>query len=123
MAESSVQRKWVNPVAALLVLCASSRMTRLLYKPFGLLIGVLAARLAGRLFTRLWEFAAHESASPVATDRDRGWGEVTAAAVIRGAVFSGVRAVVDRAGAAGFERVTGSWPGRISTRRLPPGSS
>jgi hypothetical protein len=92
-------------------------MTRLLYKPFGFLLGVLAGHLAGKLFARLWELTAHDSASPTPTDRDRGWGEITAAAVIRGAVFSGVRALVDRAGATGFEQVTGSWPGRTSTRQ------
>jgi hypothetical protein len=94
-------------------------MTKILYKPFAILLGVVAGHLAGKAFARLWELAAHESASPTATDRDRGWGEVTAAAVIRGAVFSGVRALVDRAGATGFEHLTGSWPGRISTRRMP----
>jgi hypothetical protein len=120
MAEPNARKAWVDVVAVLLVLLANGRVKRLLYKPFAVLMGIVAARLAGKLFTRVWEFAAHESASPLATDRDRGWGELTAAAVIRGAVFSGVRAVVDRTGATGFERVTGSWPGWVSTKELPP---
>ena len=94
-------------------------MAKLFYKPLGIILGVLAGRLAGKLFKQFWELAARESSSPSAMDRDRGWGEIVAAAVIRGAVFSGVRAVVDRAGATGFEHVTGSWPGRISTRSVP----
>jgi hypothetical protein len=91
-------------------------MANLFYKPLGIILGVLAGRLAGKLFKQFWELAARESSSPSAMDRDRDWGEIVAAAVIRGAVFSGVRAVVDRAGATGFEHATGSWPGRISTR-------
>ena len=94
-------------------------MAKLFYKPLGVILGVLAGRLAGKLFKQLWELTARESPSPRATDHDRGWGEVIAAAAIRGAVFSGVRAIVDRAGATGFEHVTGSWPGRISTRSGP----
>jgi len=94
-------------------------MAKLFYKPLGIILGALAGRLAGKLFKQLWELTARESASPRATDRDRGWGEIIAAAAIRGAVFSGVRAVVDRAGATGFEHVTGPWPGRISTRSDP----
>jgi hypothetical protein len=94
-------------------------MAKLFYKPLGVILGVLAGRLAGKLFKQLWELTARESPSPSAMDRDRGWGEIAAAAAIRGAVFSGVRAVVDRAGATGFENVTGSWPGRISTRSDP----
>jgi hypothetical protein len=89
------------------------------YKPFAILLGVLAARLAGKAFARVWELTPYESASPTATDRDRGWGEIAAAAAIRGAVLSGVRALVDRVGATGFEYVTGTWPGRISTRKAP----
>ena len=94
-------------------------MAKLFYKPLGIILGVLAGRLAGKLFKQLWELAPRESPSPSAMDRDRGWGEIVAAAAIRGAVFSGVRAVVDRAGATGFEHMTGSWPGRISTRTDP----
>jgi hypothetical protein len=87
-------------------------MARLLYKPFGLFVGVLGGMLAGRLFTRLWRVAAREDEAPQATDADKGWGEVIAAATIEGAVFGGVRAVIDRVGATGFERLTGAWPGR-----------
>ena len=95
------------------------RMARLFYKPFGIILGILAGHLAGKLFKHLWELAAAENPSPRARDRDRGWSEIIAAAVIRGAVYGGVRAAVDRAGATGFEHLTGSWPGRASTRSLP----
>ena len=84
---------------------------KVLYQPFGLLVSVLGGVLAGALFKRLWRVVAHEDDSPDAKDRDRGWGEIVTAAALQGALFGTVKAVVDRAGAKGFERATGTWPG------------
>jgi Protein of unknown function (DUF4235) len=86
-------------------------MGRLLYKPFGLLTGVLGGLLARAIFKRVWVAVAHEEKAPEATDERRGWGEVLAAAAAEGAVFGGVKALIDRAGATGFARLTGEWPG------------
>jgi hypothetical protein len=85
-----------------------------LYKPFGLLVSILGGILAGALFKRIWRALAHEDDTPQAKDRERGWREVVAAAAIHGAVFGAVKAVTDRAGAAGFQRATGVWPGKSS---------
>jgi hypothetical protein len=87
-------------------------MARVLYKPFGLLFSVLGGVLAGAIFKRVWGAAAHEEEAPEATDETKGWREVVVAAAAQGAVFGGVKALIDRAGATGFARVTGSWPGR-----------
>jgi hypothetical protein len=86
-------------------------MARLLYKPFGLVFSVLGGVVAGAVFKRVWSAVAHEEEAPKATDEDRGWREVVAAAAAQGAVFGGVKAVIDRAGASGFARLTGAWPG------------
>jgi hypothetical protein len=86
-------------------------MARLFYRPFGLLFSVLGGIIAGAIFKRVWRAAADEEEAPKATDKRRGWGEILAAAAAEGAVFAGVKAVIDRAGATGFERVTGAWPG------------
>jgi hypothetical protein len=86
-------------------------MSRFFYKPFGLLFSVLGGIVAGAIFKRVWRAAADEEEAPKPTDKRRGWGEVIAAAAAEGAVFAGVKAVIDRAGATGFERVTGAWPG------------
>lgn len=86
-------------------------MARILYKPFGLLVSVLGGLLAGAIFKRVWRSVAHEEEAPEATDAGKGWREVVAAAAAQGAVFGGVKAVIDRAGATGFERLTGVWPG------------
>jgi hypothetical protein len=45
-----------------------------------------------------------------------GWGEVVSAAVVKAAVFAGVKTLVDRAGATAFERVTGTWPGKTGSK-------
>jgi predicted metal-dependent enzyme (double-stranded beta helix superfamily) len=82
-----------------------------LYQPIGLLFSVLGGVLAGAVFKRMWRVVAGEDDAPDAKDRERGWGEIVTAAALQGAVFATVKAVVDRAGATGFERATGTWPG------------
>lgn len=81
-----------------------------LYKPLGMVLGVLGGVAAGAIFRRMWRALAHEDEAPKPHDPDRRWGEIAAAAAVEGAVFGGVRALVDRAGAAGFARATGRWP-------------
>jgi uncharacterized protein DUF4235 len=87
-------------------------MAKVLYKPFGLLFSVLGGIVAGAIFKRIWGAAGNEEEAPMATDATKGWGEVVVAAAAEGAVFGGVKALIDRAGATGFAHVTGSWPGR-----------
>ncbi len=84
---------------------------KLAYKPFGLVGGVLAGMVAGRVFKQLWKLAAHEEEAPQATERERGWVEVLAAAAVEATIFALVKAAVERAGAEQFERMTGEWPG------------
>lgn len=84
---------------------------KFLYKPFGLVFSVLGGLLASMLFRKIWEAVTDEPDAPDSTDRDRTWGEVLVAAVIQGALFGGVKAAVDRAGATGFAKATGTWPG------------
>ena len=90
---------------------------KLLYKPFGLLASVVGGIVAGALFKRLWRAVADEDKAPSAKDRDRQWREVLAAAAIQGAVSGGVKALIDRAGATGYARLTGVWPGSTATKR------
>ena len=40
-----------------------------------------------------------------------GLGQMLLAATIQGAIFAAVKALIDRGGAKGFQRLTGSWPG------------
>jgi Protein of unknown function (DUF4235) len=87
-------------------------VARLLYKPLGLVVSVLGGLVAGSVFKRVWGLVRDEKEAPKATDESKGWGEVVAAATVQGAVFGGVKALIDRAGATGFQHLTGAWPGR-----------
>jgi hypothetical protein len=86
-------------------------VNKLIYKPISLGTSVLAGLLADAVFRRVWRLAAHQDEAPEATDARRSWTEVLAAAALQGAVFSLVRATVDRAAAEGTRKLTGSWPG------------
>ena len=73
-------------------------MARIIYKPVGWLLAVIGSMLAGAVFKRVWP----ADKAPDAKDARKGWGEVVAGAIVQGAVFGGVKAAVDRAGATGF---------------------
>jgi hypothetical protein len=83
---------------------------KLAYKPVGLLLGIAAGAFAGFAFKQVWRRVGGEDDAPNAIDQDRGWGEILAAAALQGAIFALVKAAVDRAGAEGFRKVTGTWP-------------
>jgi Protein of unknown function (DUF4235) len=85
-------------------------MSKLLYKPLGLMVSVAGGILAGVAFKQVWKLIGHDE-PPHATDRERSWAEVLPAAALQGAVFGIVKAAVDRAAASGVERATGTWPG------------
>jgi Protein of unknown function (DUF4235) len=88
-----------------------STALKVVYKPLGMLAGAAGGILASAVFKRVWRAARGEEEAPSATDPQHSWKETVAAAILAGAVFGGVKAVVDRAGAAGFAKATGTWPG------------
>ncbi|MFJ9968135.1 DUF4235 domain-containing protein [Streptomyces avermitilis] len=87
------------------------KASKVAYKPVGLALGALSGALAGGLFKQVWKTLGRDEDAPDATDEDRTWQEVLLAATLQGAIFAGVKAAVDRAGAAGTRRLTGTWPG------------
>jgi hypothetical protein len=88
----------------------SKKLQKVAYKPVGLLLGIGAGAIAGFVFKELWKIASGDDDAPNATDEDRGWGEIIAAAALQGAIFATVKALVDRGGAAGVRKITGEWP-------------
>jgi hypothetical protein len=90
---------------------AVSKAAAALYKPLGLAVSVAGGLLAGVVFKQVWKLVAGEDEAPEATDRERGWREVVLAAALQGATFGAVKALVDRGGATGWRRLTGTWPG------------
>ncbi|GGQ24993.1 membrane protein [Streptomyces roseolilacinus] len=83
----------------------------MLYRPVGLILGLAGGAAASALFTQAWKAVGRGSDAPDALDEDRSWREILIAAAIQGAIFSVVRAAVDRGGAIGVRRLTGTWPG------------
>jgi len=80
---------------------------KLMYKPLSLAVSALGGVLAGMLFKRAWTAATGEDDAPQATSSDYSTKEVLLAAVLQGAIFGGVKAAVDRAGAKAFTKATG----------------
>ncbi|MGN9759931.1 DUF4235 domain-containing protein [Streptomyces sp. SD31] len=87
------------------------KTSKIAYKPVGLVLGAVSGMLAGAAFKQTWKMLGHEQDAPDATDEDRTWQEILTAATLQGAIFAGVKAAVDRAGATATHRLTGAWPG------------
>ncbi|GLY06188.1 membrane protein [Actinoplanes sp. NBRC 101535] len=79
-------------------------------KPVNMALGFAAGAVAGLVFKEAWKLVAGEGDAPDANDEERGWGEVLAAAALQGAIFSLVRAAVQRGGNIGTRKLTGQWP-------------
>ena len=113
------QLVWATAAAAGLVVVVAGfrrgarRCFKLVYKPMGMVVSVLGGfgcqrgPLQAGVEARQWV----RTETPTATQRHRTWSEILVAALPQGAIFGLVKAAVDRAGAAGFERATGAWPG------------
>ena len=83
---------------------------KLIYKPFGIIFGILAGLLSKKLFEAVWGIFDKEE-PPKPTTLQTTWPKVIGAAVVEGVTFKVTRAAVDRVGAQGFAAVTGFWPG------------
>ena len=88
----------------------SPKLEKVAYKPVGLLLSIAAGAVAGVIFKQVWRLASGDDDAPNATDEDRGWTEIVAAAALQGAIFAVVKALVDRGGATGVRKLTGTWP-------------
>ena len=88
----------------------ASGAMKLIYKPFGIVIGILAGVLSKKLFQAIWGIFDEEEPPKPTTERAT-WPKVIAAAAVQGVTFKVTRAAVDRAGAKGFAYFTGVWPG------------
>jgi hypothetical protein len=83
----------------------------LIYKPFGIVLGVVAALLGKKLFNFAWTKIDDEE-PPGPTIEQATWQKVLAVAAVQGVIFRVTRVVVDRYGAIGWRYLTGTWPGQ-----------
>ena len=88
-----------------------SKGAKLAYRPIGLLGGILAGVVSGAIFKQIWKRVADADDAPDALQSEYDMREVVIAAAIQGAIFAATKAAIDRLGAQGFTKLTGSWPG------------
>jgi Protein of unknown function (DUF4235) len=88
---------------------------KILYKPFGIIAGLIGARIANSIFKVMWSRLDKEE-PPRATTPDVSFQKVVGAAALEAATMAAVGAAVDRASARTFHHLTGIWPGE---RREP----
>jgi len=82
----------------------------LLFKPIGIVTGLVAGILAKKIFEFAWGLVDDEEA-PEAKHREVPLGKLSLALVLEGAIFRVVRGLADHGLRHGVARLTGSWPG------------
>ena len=82
----------------------------LIYKPIGIVLGLLAGLLGKRVFDFVWRKIDDED-PPKPTTEETSWRKLLGAAAVQGVIFRLVRVTVDRYGAIGWRYLTGTWPG------------
>jgi len=83
---------------------------KLLFLPFSIITGLIAGKLAAKIFDGIWRLFAEEEA-PEAEHKEISIAKLVLALVIEGAIFRAVRGLVDHHARKGFYNLTGSWPG------------
>ena len=71
----------------------------------------LAGLLSGVIFKQIWKQVSDAEDAPSALKSEYRMREVVIAAALQGAIFAATKAAIDRAGARGFTKLTGKWPG------------
>jgi len=86
---------------------------RILYKPFALIAGLIAARLGRSVFQSVWA-KIDEAPPPTAGTGEASTAKLIGAQALQAGVMAGVAAAVDRSFARFFHHLIGVWP------RKPP---
>jgi hypothetical protein len=91
----------------------TSRSAKLLYRPWGLVASLVGGLIAAQIFQQVWKQLDPDSSDdpPRPLESEYGLRKILVAAAIQGAIFTVVRALINRGGARVFERWTGEWPG------------
>jgi Protein of unknown function (DUF4235) len=83
---------------------------KLIYKPIGIVLGLVAGAAGRAIFAKVWGLVDDEE-PPEPTTELSSWPKVLLAAALQGLIFRTTRVAVDRAGAIGWRNLTGTWPG------------
>jgi hypothetical protein len=82
---------------------------KLLYKPFAIIAGLIAARVGESIFKNLWSKIDDEP-PPVPAAGNASLGKTVGAQALEGAVMAATAAAVDGALARVFHHLLGGWP-------------
>ena len=85
-------------------------MTKLLYRPFSILAGILAGVTSKRTFDVLWRRIDRQP-PPRPDEQGVRPGKLALALLLEGAVFRAVRGLIDHGSRRSFAKLTGRWPG------------
>jgi hypothetical protein len=83
----------------------------LLFRPIGIVIGIVAGIGARKLFDALWGAFSDEEA-PNPEHRELDWVKFIAAMLVQGAIFRLIRGFVDHHLRRLYAGLTGTWPGQ-----------
>ena len=91
----------------------TSKSAKILYRPWGLVASLLGGLIAGQIFQQVWKQLDPDSSEdpPKPLESEYRLRKILIAAAVQGAIFTVVRALINRGGARVFERWTGEWPG------------
>jgi hypothetical protein len=91
----------------------SSKTAKILYRPWGLVGSMVGGIVAGQIFQLAWKHLAPGDPDdpPKPLQSEYRLRQILIAALVQGAIFSVVRALINRGGARLFQRWTGEWPG------------
>ncbi len=81
-----------------------------IYKPIGIILGLVAGQLAKIVFRKVWT-AIDDEEAPKPLQEEQTMTKLLTVAVVQGAVFQVTKALVTRQGAKVWAFLTGTWPG------------
>ena len=91
---------------------------KIVYKPFGIIAGLVAARLGRKTFKQIWG-KIDEQDPPDPSTEEASMGKVVGAAALEAATMAAVAAAVSRTSANTFHYLFGIWPGKNKEKQLP----
>lgn len=83
---------------------------KFIFAPIGIVAGLIAGMAGKKAFERLWAVIDDED-PPEPDNRDVPLVKLIAALAVEGAIFRLVKGLTDHGTRAGFEKLTGRWPG------------
>src|SRR3954452_23009621 len=83
---------------------------KVVYKPFGIILGILPGLVSKKLFEAVWGLFDKEE-PPKPTTLEASWPKILGAAAVQGVTFKVTRAAVDRAGPRVSDPLFGVGPG------------